>query len=171
MTKTVLLLIASQGYEPTEYGTAKQALKEAGFNVVTISNKMGEAVAKDNTTTNVDMLLDDATIDSGDGLYIIGGPGAVEFLDNGKVHKLLQEWKNTGKPYGAICISPRILAKAGVLRGKKATGWNGDGNLSQIFNESGVEYDPQAVIIDGNVITGSGPQASEEFGKAIVGNV
>ena len=73
-----------------------------------------------------------------------------------------------GMPYGAICISPRILANAGLLRGKRATGWNGDGELQEIFSSQNVTYEQSAVVTDGRVITADGPMSAGEFGQAIV---
>jgi len=116
----VLLLIASKGYQPLEYGESKRILEEAGHQVITISNKMGTAqAAYDGSSTSVDLILDDVNIESGDALFLVGGHGALEHLDNEKTYNLLQAWQKSGKPYGAICISPRILAKAGVLKIKK----------------------------------------------------
>ncbi len=167
--KKILLLIASEGYQPYEYGEPKRILEGAGYKVITTSNKSGVAqAAYDGSSTNVDLTLDEINIESGDALFLIGGPGALGHLDNEKTHKILRDWQKTGKPYGAICISPRILTHAGVLQNKKATGWDGDRELPRIFEEGGVEYIGERVVIDDNVITGSGPEAAEEFGEAIV---
>ena len=103
-----------------------------------------------------------------DGLFIVGGEGALEHLDNETSHQLLKNWQATGKPYGAICISTRILAHAGVLQGKKATGWNGDGELGGILSAGGAEFVDKPVVVDGNVVTGNGPGAAGEWGSEIV---
>ena len=42
---TILLVVAYQGYQPTEYGVTRQVLEEAGFKVVVTSNKPGVAPA------------------------------------------------------------------------------------------------------------------------------
>lgn len=156
--KKVLLIIASEGYQPAEYGEPKRILKEAGFEVVTGSDKLG--IAR--------VLIKDIDVENYDALFFIGGPGALEHLDNEDSYGLLRAWQKSDKPYGAICISPRILAKAGVLKNKKATGWDGDGELAGIFKQCGVEYIREDVVAEGNVITASGPAAAEEFGRRIV---
>ncbi|MFH1947206.1 MAG: DJ-1/PfpI family protein [Candidatus Magasanikbacteria bacterium] len=168
--KKILLLIASEGYQPLEYGEPKRILESAGHKVFTVSDKSSMALAAyDGSSTNVDLTLDEISVDSGDALFLIGGPGALDHLDNEKTYNLLQAWEKTGKPYGAICVSPRILAHAGVLKSKKATGWNGDNELAGIFMEAGVDYIRESVVVDCNVITGSGPEVAEEFGRAIIG--
>ena len=45
----------------------------------------------------------------------------------------MQQAYKAGKIVGAICYSPRILAKAGILKDKKATGWNDDHELEATF--------------------------------------
>lgn len=168
MNEKVALVIASEGYQPTEYGVPKQLLKESGFEVVTVSDKVGEVVAKDGSTTQATVDLKEFQASSVDGVFFIGGPGALKHLDNQETNRILNEAMIQDMHYGAICISPRILAKAHVLIGKRATGWNGDGELAQIFAENNVEYIAEGVVVDGNVITADGPESSEAFGQAII---
>jgi protease I len=80
----------------------------------------------------------------------------------------MKEADNANKIIGAICYSPRILAKAGLLKGKKATGWNDDNELEGIFNNYGVTYMPSHVVVDGSVITADGPMAATEFAQVII---
>lgn len=169
MSKKILLLIASQGFQPLEYSGTKEELEKAGFEVVTGSDKKGVAVSKENLMrTKINVVIDNIDIKDYDGLYIIGGPGALDFLDNEKVYNLLRQWQKTNKPFGAICISTRILAHAGVLQGKKAAGWNDDNELPGVLQECGAEYSADDVFRNGNIITASGPMAAHEFGKEIV---
>lgn len=158
MSKKILLLIASIGFQPLEYSGTKEELEKAGFEVITGSDKKGIA----------DVVIADIDINDYDGLYMIGGPGALTFLDNEKVYNLLRQWQKTGKPFGAICISTRILAHAGVLQGKKAAGWNGDEELPGVLENNGAEYSADDVFHDGNIITASGPMAAHDFGREIV---
>ncbi|OGH72330.1 MAG: hypothetical protein A2921_00730 [Candidatus Magasanikbacteria bacterium RIFCSPLOWO2_01_FULL_43_20b] len=167
MSKTLLFVIASDGYQPIEYGDAKKVLEAAGHQVVTVSDRGTIAIAKDGSNVNIDKILSNCDTTSGDALFFIGGSGALEHLDNEDSYKLLREWEKTDKSYGAICISPRILAKAGVLKNKKATGWDGDGELAKIFLDNGVEYIRQPVVVDGNAVTANGPSAAREWGEKI----
>jgi len=165
----ILLLIASEGYQPLEYGELKKILEEAGHQVITVGNSVGVAkAAYDGSSTQVDLDLDSVGVESGDALFLIGGPGALDYLDNEKTYILLQSWQESGKLYGAICISPRILVKAGVLKNKKATGWDEDSKLADIFEKENVEYVEESVVVDGNVVTGNGPEVAEDFGRKIV---
>lgn len=166
--KKVVLVVASEGYQPIEYGVTKDVLEEAGIEVITASDKPGGAVATDNSTTPVDISLDDLDVSKYDGLFLIGGSGAMEKLDNSHVYKLMNEVRKRNMPYGAICISARILAKAGVIDNQQATGWNGDNALPAIFNAHNVTLIDRDVVIHKLLVTATGPAAAEKFGKGII---
>ena len=149
MIKKILLIIASRGFQPVEYGDTKSELETAGLEVITGGDKVGEATGKDGVTkVKVTVALEAMTADDYDGLYFIGGPGALPHLDNETSYRLLRVWAaETDKPYGAICISTRVLAKAGVLQGVEATGWNGDGELPAILTQFGAKHLDKSVLI------------------------
>lgn len=166
---TVLLVIASNEFQPIEYNTPKQLLLDADFIVVTASDKPGTATAKDGSTAHVDITLDKVLVSNYAGVFFIGGSGALEHLDNSTSYKIIQDAFYQHKPVGAICIATRILAKAGILDGKYATGWNEDGLLEGILAENRATYLPtEKVVVEPNVITASDPSAAEEFGKRII---
>lgn len=190
MVKLILLIIAGQGYHPAEYGITRQILENAGMRVEVASDIEGIADATPSighsqicnepqckkvvedypqyATVKIDVKIDNIIPEKYDGIFIIGGPGAMEFLDNAVVYKIINDTAQTGKPYGAICISPRILAHAKVITGKQSTGWNGDHKLEDIFKEHGVIYIKKAVVRDNNLITADGPSSSINFAEAIV---
>lgn len=168
MAKKVILAVAHQGYQSIEYGITAEVLKSSGVTVYTASDEPEVAVAKDGSTTVVDLTLDQINPLLYDGLFLIGGPGALECLDNTIVHTLLQQMMALKKAYGAICIAPRILAKAEVLGGKHATGWDGDNKLESIFLQHAVLYQHKAVVIDGTTVTATDPHAAQDFAHAIL---
>jgi protease I len=166
---TVLLIIASEGYQQTEYSRPKKILTDAGFTVVTGSNASGTAVAKDGSTTLVDITLDQVVVNNYAGIFFIGGSGTAEHLDNNTSYKIIQEAFLQHRPIGAICIATRILAKTNVLRDKYATGWNEDGLLNALYKECGAVYLPEEkVVVDSNIITATDPSAAQQFGEKIV---
>jgi len=166
--KKVVLVIASSGYQPIEYSGTREELENAGLRVLTASDTFGEAIATDNSTTRIDVQLVSLKISDIDGIFFIGGAGALSCLDNQTSHQILKEAQKARKSLGAICISSRILARAGVLKEKKATGWDGDGKLAGIFKEHGVIYEKKNVVTDGTIITATGPSVAHDFGLAIV---
>lgn len=168
MTKKVALVIAYEGYQQIEYNVPKEILEKAGIKVVTASNKLGMALGKDGSTTKIDVSLAELNANDYDGIFIIGGPGTMENLDNKTTYEILRAAQEAGKAYGGICIAARVLAKAGVLKGKKATGWNGDGKMPAVLRTFGSSFDDQPNVVAGNVITATGPESAQQFGNDIV---
>ncbi len=168
MNASIVMIIASDGYQPIEYTTTKKILEQAGFMVTVASDKAGTALATDKTTTRVDITINNIIIDHYAAIVLIGGQGALDHLDNEIVHSLLKTAYQLKKIIAAICIAPRILAHAGLLKGKRITGWDGDGELAKIARSYNAIYEPRNVVIDGLIITASGPMAAHEFGTKIV---
>ena len=146
MSRKVLMIIAHEGFQQLEYGIPKKTLEHVGFKVITASNKPGTATAKDKSTAKVNMTTDQAIAADYDAIIIVGGPGTLDNLDNEITHQLLHEAHDLDRLIAAICIAPRILARASLLEDVAATGWDGDGQLAEIYEENGVIYEPAPVI-------------------------
>lgn len=164
----ILLLIAHEGFQSKEYHDTRDALERAGHKVVVGSDKEGLAHANTGEEVTVDHVTSTVHALDFDGVFVIGGPGALVHLDNDETVRIMREAKEQGHmPYGAICIAPRILIKAGLVRGLRVTGWDKDGKLETICENGGAMREARPVVVDGRVITGSGPEAAAEFGEAI----
>lgn len=157
-----LLVIAPNNFKDEEYFTPKSILEKNNIEVVT-SSLEDEATSVNGKKQKVDVLLDQATTDY-DAIVFIGGPGASVYFDNTKAHELAKEFYNQGKIVAAICIAPSTLANAGVLEGKKATVFPSE---KDNLEAKGAAYTGEPVTVDGNIITGNGPGAAEEFANKI----
>lgn len=165
---TILLLIAQKCFQSKEYSDTKRTLEDAGHTVVTGSNERGFARSNMDEDVAVDVALRDVHISDYDGVFAIGGPGALTSLDNGETVRIMTEAKAGGTiPYGAICIAPRILLKAGLLEKVRVTGWDNDGKFGTLCENGGAIHELRPVMCDGRVITANGPQSAKEFGEAI----
>lgn len=169
--RKILIIIAHEGFQHIEYGIPQKTFEQAGFTVVTASNKPGIATAKDKSRVKVDITIDQAIASDYAAIILVGGPGAMDNLDNESTYQLVREANDLGKLIGAICISTRILAHANLLTGIVATGWNGDNQLGEIYDEYGVMYVKAPVVSDQNFITATDPAASQEFADIIVHNL
>ncbi len=167
MAKKIVMVVAHVGYQPVEYGEPKKIFRASGFTVVTASDKTGIAHAKDNSTTQVDITLDKLNLDDVDALLFIGGPGSLEWLDNDLSYRLIQDAQERDIVIGAICLSTRILAKAGALVSTRATGWDGDFELQKIYDKHAVIYVQAPVVTDNKRVTAQGPAAAEGFAYAV----
>ena len=97
-----------------------------------------------------------------DGIVLPGGmPGTRYLQDDEHVVECVKKFADEGKLVAAICAAPSILGNAGVLSGKKATVYPG-------FETPDVNWTGEAVVKDGNIITGKGPGVAAEFALALV---
>lgn len=162
--KKVALFIAYQGFRDEEYAEPKRVLEGAGIKVDTVSTAKGKARGKIKITADVDKTVEEVVPGDYACFALVGGPGALEHLDNPKIHKLFSDFLSAGKPIAAICISPVILGHAGLLKGKKATVWEGG---AEELKKSGAVYTAKGLEIDGKIITADGPASAGEYGRAI----
>ena len=162
--KKVAMFIAFQGFRDEEYIEPKKILEAAGVKVDTVSTAEGQAKGKFRAVAQVDKVIDEINPADYDALTLVGGPGALEHLDNPKVQAVFKKAEGLGKVIGAICISTVVLAHAGILKNKKATVWpDGSGELEK----AGAEYTGAEVEIDGKLITASGPVPARAYGRAL----
>lgn len=168
--KKVALIIAFEDFRDEEYFIPKEILEKAGIEVNTVSNALGLAQGAVGGEVQVDVLLSQLRNEDYQAIVFIGGPGALKNLDNSDAYRIAQEAVQTNQVLAAICISPVILAKAGVLQDKKATVWSSalDKSAVKTLQANGAIYQDQNVVVDGQIITGNGPGAAEEFGQALV---
>ncbi len=66
---------------------------------------------------------------------------------------------------GAICIAPSILARAGLLDGIRATAFP---SQEADLRAHGAFWTPDAVAVDGRIVTANGPHSAEQFGESMV---
>lgn len=163
--------MAFKDFRDAEYFVPKEILEKAGAVITTASTQKGKARGADGGEVEVDLTLEELEVADFDGIVFIGGPGALKELDNEKSYNLIKEIVAQNKVLGSICISPVILAKAGVLKNKKATVWSSALDRSPIktLKENEAIYVPEEVVVDGKIVTGNGPDAAEEFGIKLVG--
>ncbi|OGS52257.1 MAG: hypothetical protein A3J79_04400 [Elusimicrobia bacterium RIFOXYB2_FULL_62_6] len=163
--KTVAMFIAFTGFRDEEYTAPKKILEAAGVKVVTVSTAKGLARGKFSATAEVDKTIAEINPADYDALALVGGPGALPQLDNPAVHAIFRRAAELGKIIGAICISPVVLAHAGLLKGKKVTCWP-DG--ADELKKAGADHTGGEVEVDGKLVTASGPVPAKKYGQALL---
>ncbi len=164
-------IILANGFKDIEYKKTRKVLEEAGVKVVTFGLSE-EVVGMDGLKVKVDHLIDDLNVSEFDAIILPGGdPGYKNLRDDARVINAIKEAYGEDKIVAAICASPTVLAKAGILKGKKATVWSSPVNRELIkeIEDAGAIYVDKKVVRDGNIITANGPWAAEEFANEILG--
>lgn len=170
--KKIAFVIAKQNFRDEEFFVPAEILRKAGYEIIVVSNGLkGErAIGVYGGQAIIDLELENLNPEEFEMIVFVGGPGALENLDNELSYKILQKAIELNKKLGAICIAPTILAKAGVLKSKKATCWSSAFNKEpiKILEENGADYIDEDVVRDGEIVTANGPQAAEKFGKMLL---
>jgi len=168
--KKIAMIIAFKDFRDEEYFTPRNIFDDAELGVKVVSDELGIAQGADGGEVKVDIELKDLNVADFDAIVFVGGPGALTHLDNEYSYRVAKDAINQNKVLAAICISPVILAKAGVLQGRKATVWIGplDKSAAKILEENGAIYQGEGVVQDGGIITASGPPVAKEFAQKIL---
>lgn len=163
----VLMVIAPQNFRDEEYARPREILESAGYAITVASRSRETARGMLGMQVQPDLLLSEARAADYDAVVFVGGSGAQTYWDDPEAHRLAREAADGGKVVAAICIAPVILARAGVLEGKQATVFDPP-SLCAALTAHGATCTGASVHRDGRVVTASGPQAAEDFARAIL---
>jgi protease I len=161
----VLMVIAPENFRDEELLHTREELEREGVKTTVACSKTGEARGMFGARVKPDIWLDQVKTDDYDAVVFVGGTGSQTYFNDRRALSIASEAFKKGKKVCAICIAPVILANAGVLKGKRATVW--DGEYIEKIESKGATYTGKSVEVDGNVITANGPAAAREFGRTI----
>ena len=164
----VLMIISQENFRDEELFIPREMLQTAGHEVKVASLTRAKAKGMLGAQVAPDMAVHEANPDFFDAVIVVGGSGSLKLADSPDVQKLLFSAFRKGKILGAICLGPVALAKSGVLSGKRATVFRSDKSLRSL-KDNGAEIAMEDVVRDGNIVTACGPEAANEFGKALAG--
>ena len=161
-----VLVPLAQGCEELEAVTIIDLLRRAGIEVVVAGLVPGTVKASRGTQLVPDTTLDAALYDEYDMVVLPGGmPGAQHLRDDARIIGLIQKMTAADRYVAAICAAPTVLAAAGVLSGKTATGYPG---FLEKMNLPDVKLSNDAVFRDGQIITSRGPGTAMDFALRLV---
>lgn len=165
--KRVLLVIAPEQFRDEEFLEPKKYLESQGAEVCVAACKKGEAKGMLGASATPDVLLSEVNPEDYAACVVVGGMGSPTYLWNDKdLHAILQTLHTHHKVIAAICLSGAVLAKAGVLKGKKATVWAMPESLAALETGAAI-YTKEQVVKDGNIVTADGPEAAGKFAHAV----
>jgi len=109
--------------------------------------------------------LNEIRTDNVDCLLFPGGYSPDSLRLHEDVLRLTCEFNKEGKLLTAICHGPWVLISAGLMKGKRATGYVA---VRDDLRNAGAEYVDAPAVIDGNIITGRVPDDLPEFCHMII---
>lgn len=162
--RKILMIIASQNFRDEELKVPKDFFERKGAKVVVASSSLKEAKGMLGMKVKPDVTLKEVSVKDFDAIVFVGGTGAAEYWESEIAHKISREAYKQGKVVAAICIAPVTLAKAGLLKGRKATVFPTE--ASKIEKE-GAKYTGSGVEVDGKIVTASAPKHAGKFAEEI----
>ncbi len=160
----VLMVIAPRDFRDEELFDTRAGLERAGHTCVIASSAARTCSGTRGRRARATQAIDQVDTAEFDVVVFVGGPGAAVFFDDPAALEIARTMHRQHKVVAAICIAPTVLARAGVLRGKRATAFESEiGDLRAV----GATYMGPGVVVDGSIVTASGPDRAVAFGKAI----
>ena len=164
----VLIVVAPEKFRDEEYTVPAAALQKAGIGYDIASKKRGVCTGMLGTKVNATLSFEEVDPKSYDGIVIVGGSGAqIHLWDDDLLGEMVKYFQASAKVVAAICLAPVVLARAGILKGKKATYFNSPVSFREMRAGGAVLVD-KAVVNDARIITANGPAAAAEFADTFI---
>ncbi|HOV32945.1 MAG TPA: DJ-1/PfpI family protein [Candidatus Hydrogenedens sp.] len=162
-----ILILLAQGCEEIEAVTPIDLLNRAGLEVVTACLDNEKVIqASHGAILMAQKKLSEVINEEWDMIILPGGlPGADYLGKNKQVIKLIKKIDSSGKYIAAICAAPRVLAKNGLLNGKRATAYPG---ILKKKDFPEIDICDEKVVVSDNIITGRGPGVAVDFALKLI---
>jgi protein deglycase len=159
--KKVLVTLAP-GFEEIETITVVDILRRAGTRVTLAATVPGLIEGSRGIKIAPDNMLETVMDKEFDLIFLPGGqPGTDNLKNDLRIVKLLHKMQNQGKYISAICASPTILQKAGIIKNRSITCHP---SLKSQFDA----YTDDRVVIHGKLITSQSPGTAMELAMKLV---
>lgn len=170
LTRTHVLILATNGFEQAELFEPRQALLDAGVQVTlaSISTDPIQGMKHDQKGDMVtpDLTLDDVDTEDYTALLLPGGVANPDTLRvNDRAVEIVEEFADDGKLIAAICHAPWLLIEADVVDGRRMTGW--PSVRTDLANAGAIVVDEE-VVRDGQFVTSRKPGDIPAFNRAVI---
>jgi protease I len=170
LNKRRVAVMATDGFEQSEFKKPIKALKKEGILVDVISLKEGKIKGWKETKWGdkfkVDVTIDKALSTNYDMLVLPGGVMNTDSLRTDEsVVKFVSEFFEQGKPIAAICHAGSILIETGLLKGKQMTSYK---SIKTDLINAGVEWKDEEVVVDNKLITSRSPKDLPAFCRKMI---
>ena len=170
VNKKRVAVMATDGFEQSEFKKPIKALNKAGISVDVISIEKGKIKGWKNTKWGekfkVDKTIDQALSSDYDMLVLPGGVMNSDTLRTNKsAVRFVTDFFEQKKPIAAICHAGSILIETGLLKGKQLTSYK---SIKTDLVNAGADWKDAEVIMDNKLITSRCPKDLPAFCKSIV---
>jgi len=164
----VVMVRAPQYCCDEELFRIRAVLKEKNIGVIIASTTLSEAVGERlGVKIKPDITILEIDISELDGVVIGSGRGCKDFLwQDENLREIVKLAFAQNKLVAAGCNAPVVLARAGVLKDRRATVFPNTENIREL-KSAGAVYVNEPSVVDGNIITSRDLMALKDFAKAI----
>ena len=164
----VVIAVAPEKYRDEELAEPVAALNKAGISFDLASTRPGPCTGMLGGKTSAGIAFEEIDPKSYDGLIIVGGSGSQVYLwEDDVLVQLARFFHESGKVVAAICLAPAVLARSGILKGKKATAYDSPAAFFEM-KKGGAVVVKDPVVTDHRIITANGPAAAKDFAAAVI---
>ncbi|MGL5721367.1 MAG: DJ-1 family glyoxalase III [Brevinema sp.] len=170
--KRIVVLLA-EGFEEIEALTPVDIWRRAGWKISTAMINPHPSLlvlGQQGIAVKADLPLSDVYVEDFDMIYLPGGNGHKVIADSPEALQLIQNFASAGKIISAICATPSVLARKGMLSGRRATVYPSSEYI-EALKQSGVNYVAEDVVIDGTFITGRGAGAAAKLAFTVLATI
>ena len=145
-------VLVEEGFEDLEFWVPVMRLQEEGAEVVIIgTGRQPVFHGKHCLEARPDVAAAEVDPETLDGLVVPGGWGPDKLRRFDAVLNLVRQMDAQGKIIASICHGGWVLASAGIVRGRKATGSRG---IRDDMVNAGAEWVDAPAFRDGNLVWG-----------------
>jgi len=159
----MVYMLMVDGFEDIETLEPLDIMRRAGISVKTVGVYSKKVTSSHDVTIDTDILIDDVKTEDMEMLVLPGGPGHTNLDASDKAHKLISYAYENNIYLGAICASPSIIGKLGILDGRNYTCFPG----FEQFCYGGF-FSKEKAVLDGKILTAKGAGAAADFGFLMV---
>jgi len=159
-------VLVEDNYQVLEVWYPYLRLREEGIETVLVgTGRKKEYGSKEGYPAVEELSITEAKADDFSGVVIPGGY-APDFLRRYKeVNSFVKEMYDKSKLVAAICHGGWVLVSAGIVRGKKVTGFHA---IKDDLVNAGGKFLDKEVVVDGNLITSRNPYDLPAFCREIL---
>jgi protease I len=159
--KKIAILI-DEKFEDSEFIYPYYRLIEAGMRVDVIARQKGEYRGKHGTVAKAAFAIDAVSSSDYAALFVPGGRAPERLREQQPMVAFARSIYEAGKPVCAVCHGPLLLAAAGILEGKRVTGYP---STKEELKNSGAVYTGKDAETHGSLVTARDPGALPEMMK------
>jgi 4-methyl-5(b-hydroxyethyl)-thiazole monophosphate biosynthesis len=157
------VIVLANGFEEIEAIVAIDLVRRAKIELVTLGLGGREVVGAHDVPLRADQAFTEFR-GGFEALILPGGkPGTRNLGESAELREWIRQAFGQGKLCAAICSAPTVLAKAGILKGRRATCHPSSQDLLE-----GALYLEEPVVRDGNLITSRGVGTAIPFALEVV---